>query len=61
MEKQTALIDDSTETEIIQDENKEAVKDNDEPWDIEDRLYEEWRDERDMKGRTENKTSKMEL
>ncbi len=47
MEQQTTLMDEETEYDHIFD--KEDMKHemrNDEPWDIEDQLYEEWRDER---------------
>ena len=59
MEKQSVLVDGYPESEVVlEDAEAEGCKDNDEPYDLDDRLYEEWRDRRDMregerKGRVE--------
>ena len=49
MEYQKTLLDEQVEYESIPDEEEEFLNDNDEPWDLADRYYEEWRDEKRSK------------
>ena len=45
MKYQTTSKNYEVECEYILDEEEEVINDGDEPWDLADRLYEEWRDE----------------
>ena len=51
MEYQKVLVDEPVENEVVlvYEESEEAFDKNNLPWDFEDQLYEEWRDERKMK------------
>ena len=45
------MVDEPVENEVVlvEEESEEAFDKNNFPWDFEDQLYEEWRDERKMK------------
>ncbi len=52
MEEQTIMVDEPIESEVILDEEdteEEFSAEDTEPWDLEDRAYEEWRDRKMMK------------